>query len=32
MAVLVLVWLLCLGTTLGCAVAVYAFSELLTQV
>ncbi|XP_073092098.1 transmembrane channel-like protein 6 isoform X2 [Manis javanica] len=30
-AVLVLVWLLCLGTTLGCAVAVYAFSELLTQ-
>ncbi|KAM5306871.1 transmembrane channel-like protein 6 isoform 2-T2 [Glossophaga mutica] len=26
-AVLALVWLLCLGTTLGCAVAVYAFSE-----
>ncbi|XP_053767096.1 transmembrane channel-like protein 6 isoform X2 [Desmodus rotundus] len=27
-AVLGLVWLLCLGTTFGCTVAVYAFSEL----
>ncbi|XP_053516488.1 transmembrane channel-like protein 6 isoform X4 [Artibeus jamaicensis] len=26
-AVLALAWLLCLGTTLGCTVAVYAFSE-----
>ncbi|XP_036920410.1 transmembrane channel-like protein 6 isoform X2 [Sturnira hondurensis] len=29
--VLALVWLLCLGTTLGCTVAVYAFSELTIQ-
>ncbi|XP_047562450.1 transmembrane channel-like protein 6 [Lutra lutra] len=26
-----LVWLLCLGTTVGCAVAVYAFSELMIK-
>ncbi|XP_006869721.1 PREDICTED: transmembrane channel-like protein 6 [Chrysochloris asiatica] len=30
-AVLGLVWLLCLGITLGCAVAVYTFSEFLIQ-
>ncbi|XP_006886414.1 PREDICTED: transmembrane channel-like protein 6 [Elephantulus edwardii] len=30
-AVLGLVWLLCLGTTMGCAVAVYAFSEHMMQ-
>uniref|UniRef100_A0A8C3WCQ2 Transmembrane channel-like protein n=1 Tax=Catagonus wagneri TaxID=51154 RepID=A0A8C3WCQ2_9CETA len=30
-AVLGLVWLLCLGTTLGCAVAVYTFSELMME-
>ncbi|KAK2494246.1 hypothetical protein MC885_018711 [Smutsia gigantea] len=30
-AVQVLVWPLCLGSTLGCAVAVYAFSEFMTQ-
>lgn len=30
-AVLALVWLLCLGITLGCTVAVYAFSELAIQ-
>ncbi|XP_035890098.1 transmembrane channel-like protein 6 isoform X2 [Phyllostomus discolor] len=29
--VLALVWLLCLGITLGCTVAVYAFSELMIQ-
>lgn len=27
-----LVWLLCVGTTLGCTVAVYAFSELMIKV
>lgn len=31
-AVLGLVWLLCLGTTVGCTVAVYAFSELMIKV
>lgn len=31
-AVLGLVWLLCLAITLGCTVAVYAFSELMIQV
>lgn len=31
-AVLGLVWLLCLATTLGCTVAVYAFSEFMIQV
>lgn len=31
-AVLGLVWLLYLGTTLGCAVAVYTFSELVIEV
>lgn len=31
-ALLGLVWLLCLGTTLGCTVAVYSFSELLIKV
>ncbi|XP_042771825.1 transmembrane channel-like protein 6 [Panthera leo] len=30
-AVLGLVWLLCLATTLGCTVAVYAFSEFMIQ-
>ncbi|XP_022379044.1 transmembrane channel-like protein 6 [Enhydra lutris kenyoni] len=30
-AVLGLVWLLCLGTTVGCTVAVYAFSELMIK-
>ncbi|XP_058417734.1 transmembrane channel-like protein 6 isoform X2 [Diceros bicornis minor] len=30
-AVLGLVWLLCLGTTLGCTMAVYAFSELMIK-
>ncbi|XP_045425520.1 transmembrane channel-like protein 6 isoform X3 [Lemur catta] len=30
-AVLGLVWLLCLGTVLGCAAAVHAFSELMLQ-
>uniref|UniRef100_A0A8C0Q591 Transmembrane channel-like protein n=1 Tax=Canis lupus familiaris TaxID=9615 RepID=A0A8C0Q591_CANLF len=30
-AVLGLVWLLCLGTALGCTVAVYAFSELMIK-
>ncbi|XP_072795794.1 transmembrane channel-like protein 6 isoform X3 [Vicugna pacos] len=30
-AVLGLVWLLCLGTTLGCTVAVYNFSELMIK-
>ncbi|XP_053426520.1 transmembrane channel-like protein 6 isoform X1 [Nycticebus coucang] len=30
-AVLGLVWLLCLGTALGCAMAVYTFSELVIQ-
>uniref|UniRef100_A0A7N5KD71 Transmembrane channel-like protein n=1 Tax=Ailuropoda melanoleuca TaxID=9646 RepID=A0A7N5KD71_AILME len=30
-AVLGLVWLLCVGTTLGCTVAVYAFSELMIK-
>ncbi|XP_057572624.1 transmembrane channel-like protein 6 isoform X1 [Hippopotamus amphibius kiboko] len=30
-AVLGLVWLLCLGTTMGCTVAVYTFSELLLK-
>ncbi|KAM9209827.1 transmembrane channel-like protein 6 isoform 1-T1 [Dugong dugon] len=30
-AVLGLVWLLCLGTTMGCAMAVYTFSELMIQ-
>ncbi|XP_039081664.1 transmembrane channel-like protein 6 [Hyaena hyaena] len=30
-AALGLVWLLCLATTLGCTVAVYAFSELMIQ-
>lgn len=30
-AVLALVWLLCLGITLGCTVAVYTFSELMTK-
>ncbi|XP_021569281.1 transmembrane channel-like protein 6 [Carlito syrichta] len=30
-AVLGIVWLLCLGTVLGCAVAVHAFSELMLQ-
>lgn len=32
MALLGLVWLLCLGSTLGCTVAVYSFSELLIKV
>lgn len=27
-----LVWLLCLGTTLGCTLAVYTFSELMIEV
>lgn len=31
-AVLGLVWLLCLGTTLGCTLAVYTFSELMIEV
>lgn len=31
-AVLGLVWLLCLGTTLGCTLAVYTFSELMIKV
>lgn len=31
-AVLAFVWLLCLGTTFGCTVAVYAFSELTIKV
>lgn len=31
-AVLALVWLLCLGITLGCTVAVYTFSELMIEV
>lgn len=31
-AVLGLVWLLCLGTTVGCTMAVYAFSELMIKV
>lgn len=31
-AVLGLVWLLCLGITLGCTVAVYAFSEFMIEV
>ncbi|KAI4533848.1 hypothetical protein MG293_016867 [Ovis ammon polii] len=30
-AVLGLVWLLCLGTTLGCTLAVYTFSELMIE-
>ncbi|XP_044103272.1 transmembrane channel-like protein 6 isoform X2 [Neovison vison] len=30
-AVLGLVWLLCLGTTVGCTMAVYAFSELMIK-
>ena len=30
-AVLGLMWLLCLGTALGCAVAVHIFSEFMTQ-
>ncbi|XP_062937440.1 transmembrane channel-like protein 6 isoform X2 [Cynocephalus volans] len=30
-AMLVLVWLLCLGTTLGCAVAVHVFSEVMLE-
>lgn len=31
-AILGFVWLLCLGTTLGCTLAVYAFSELMIKV
>lgn len=31
-AVLGLVWLLCLGITLGCTVAVYTFSEFMIEV
>lgn len=31
-AVLALVWLLCLGSTLGCTVAVYTFSEHMIEV
>ncbi|XP_044533056.1 transmembrane channel-like protein 6 [Gracilinanus agilis] len=31
MIVLLLVWLLCLGTALGCAIAVYSFSEFMHE-